>query len=52
VLRTDGDQIAETTTFGPELFAAFGLPKVLPEVRPEVVPEGRVEVVPGVRSAS
>ena len=52
VLRTDGDQIAETTTFGPELFAAFGLPKVLPEVRPEVVPEGRAEVVPGVRSAS
>jgi RNA polymerase sigma-70 factor (ECF subfamily) len=30
VLRTDGDQIAETTTFGPKLFGAFGLPKVLP----------------------
>ena len=38
VLRTDGDQVAETTTFGPELFGAFGLPEVLPEVLPEARP--------------
>ena len=30
VLRVEGDQIAEITTFGPELFDQFGLPLVLP----------------------
>src|SRR6185312_13212961 len=31
VLRPRGPVIAEVTTFGPGLFAAFGLPEVLPE---------------------
>ena len=31
VLRIDGGQVAETTTFGSELFGAFGLPDVLPK---------------------
>jgi RNA polymerase sigma-70 factor (TIGR02960 family) len=30
VLRVEGDKIVEVTTFGPALFAAFGLPEVLP----------------------
>jgi RNA polymerase sigma-70 factor (TIGR02960 family) len=30
VLRIDDGQVAETTTFGPELFGVFGLPDVLP----------------------
>jgi RNA polymerase sigma-70 factor (ECF subfamily) len=30
VLRVEGDKIVEITTFGPALFAAFGLPEVLP----------------------
>jgi len=29
VLRIEGDQIAEITTFGTTLFSAFGLPPVL-----------------------
>jgi RNA polymerase sigma-70 factor (TIGR02960 family) len=29
VLRIDGGQVAETTTFGSQLFGAFGLPEVL-----------------------
>jgi hypothetical protein len=31
VLRVEGDVIAEITTFGPQLFAAAGLPDVLPD---------------------
>ncbi|MGH3333993.1 MAG: RNA polymerase subunit sigma-70 [Nocardioidaceae bacterium] len=30
LLRIEGDEIAEITTFGPELFEAFGLPQILP----------------------
>ncbi|ADB48797.1 RNA polymerase subunit sigma-70 [Conexibacter woesei] len=30
VLRVEGDKIVEITTFGPELFGAFGLPLTLP----------------------
>jgi RNA polymerase sigma-70 factor (ECF subfamily) len=30
VLRVEGDQIVEITTFGPALFPEFGLPEVLP----------------------
>ena len=30
VLRVEGDEIVEITTFGPELFGAFGLPLTLP----------------------
>jgi RNA polymerase sigma-70 factor (TIGR02960 family) len=30
VLRVEDGQVAETTTFGTELFGAFGLPEVLP----------------------
>ena len=30
VLRVEDGQVAETTTFGSELFPAFGLPEVLP----------------------
>jgi hypothetical protein len=29
VLRIDGESIVEITTFGPELFGAFGLPSIL-----------------------
>lgn len=29
VLRVDGDKIAEITTFGPDLFEAFGLPQTV-----------------------
>ncbi|MFI7587168.1 RNA polymerase subunit sigma-70 [Spongisporangium articulatum] len=29
LLRTEGDKIVEITTFGPELFARFGLPEIL-----------------------
>lgn len=31
VLRVDGGQVAETTTFDSALFGAFGLPEVLPQ---------------------
>jgi RNA polymerase sigma-70 factor (ECF subfamily) len=33
VLRIEGGLIAEVTTFGPELFAACGLPEILPEAQ-------------------
>jgi RNA polymerase sigma-70 factor (ECF subfamily) len=29
VLRTEGGQIVEITTFGPDMFPAFGLPMIL-----------------------
>jgi RNA polymerase sigma-70 factor (TIGR02960 family) len=32
VLRVEDGQVAETTTFGSELFPAFGLPEVLPNM--------------------
>ena len=34
VIRMEGGQVAEVTTFGPSLFPAFGLPLVLPD-RPD-----------------
>jgi RNA polymerase sigma-70 factor (TIGR02960 family) len=34
VLRVDGYQVAETTTFGSRMFGAFGLPDVLAEPSP------------------
>jgi RNA polymerase sigma-70 factor (ECF subfamily) len=44
VLRIEGDAIAEITTFGSDLFAAFGLPQVLPS---RVVEPGSRVVEPG-----
>jgi RNA polymerase sigma-70 factor (TIGR02960 family) len=40
VLRVRDSQVAETTTFGSDVFGAFGLPEVLPEAAPDVPPGG------------